>query len=59
MSARTYTTRSAAQRAANRANDRDSAALWVIACGPDGWYIENLNDMDVHNTHPRLAGKQS
>jgi hypothetical protein len=53
-----YALRQSAQRAANRENDRDREALWVVGCGSDGWFIENLNAMQVFVEHPRIAGKQ-
>jgi hypothetical protein len=51
-----YATRAAAQRAANRANDQDRDAFWVVGCDSDGWYIENLNAMAVYVPSARERG---
>lgn len=54
--AKTYASRATAQRAANRENDKDPQALWVIGNEyKDGlitWFIENLYDLEQFVPHP-------
>ena len=57
---KTYASQATAQRAANRENDKDPNAFWVVGNEyKDGlitWFIENLNEIDQFHRHPRTRG---
>lgn len=53
-----WTTRGVAQRVANRINADDSNVFYVVGCDERGWYIEDLNALDVVEKSPRLRQRE-